>query len=153
LSQLEGPGRVISDQPTNKLTIMASGRDVLASREAIRELDVPRRQVYIDAMRPAAQPSNGLRLGTSSHATSTPSANGSLLVGGVQAPDLKSTNLASPTAANGLIGGLLGSALPGSQSLLGKSIPSYAILFQALADNAHTNILSTMPILVVDNER
>lgn len=153
LSRLEGPVRVISDKPTNKLLVMSSGRDFLALREVIRELDVPRRQVYIEAMILEVQLSNGLSLGTSSHGSYTSSATGSLLVGGVQAPDLKSTNLASLTAANGLIGGLLGSTLEGSQALFGKSIPSYAVLFQALADNSHTNILSTMPIIVVDNEQ
>jgi general secretion pathway protein D len=71
----------------------------------------------------------------------------------VQAPDLKSTNLSTLTAASGLIGGLIGSSLPGSSALFGKSIPSYAVLFQALADTSHTNILSTMPIIVVDNEQ
>jgi len=40
---------VISDQPTNKLIVMSSGRDFLAIRDVIRELDVPRRQVYIEA--------------------------------------------------------------------------------------------------------
>ncbi len=153
LSRLEGPVRVISDKPTNKLLVMSSGRDFLAIREVIRELDVPRRQVYIEAMILEVQLSNGLSLGTSSHGSYTSAATGSLLVGGVQAPDLKSTNLASLTAANGLIGGLLGSTLAGSQALFGKSIPSYAVLFQALADNSHTNILSTMPIIVVDNEQ
>lgn len=153
LSRLAGPVRVISDKPTNKLIVMCSGRDFLAIREVIRELDVPRRQVYIEAMILEVQLSNGLQLGTSSHGAYTTSTTGSLLVGGVQAPDLKSTNLASLTAANGLIGGLLGSTLAGSQALFGKSIPSYAILFQALADSAHTNILSTMPIIVVDNEQ
>jgi general secretion pathway protein D len=148
--QLEGPVRVISDKPTNKVIVMSSGRDFIAIREVIRELDVPRRQVYIEAVILEVQSTNGLHAGVSAHSAYSPGGNGSMIVGGVQASNLKSTNLESLAAANGLIGGLIGSS---TKLLFGKSIPSYAILFQALADNSHTNILSTMPIIVVDNEQ
>ncbi|HSD89518.1 MAG TPA: type II secretion system secretin GspD [Kofleriaceae bacterium] len=152
LGQLEGPVRVISDKPTNKLLVMASGRDFLAIREVIRELDVPRRQVYIEAMILEVQLSNGTQLGTSSHGGYSVGDNGSLLVGGVQTPELRSTNVSSIASSSGLIGGIIGKTLEGSKDLFGMDIPSYAILFQALADTSRTNILSTMPIIVVDNE-
>lgn len=152
LSQLEGTVRIISDKPTNKLIIMASGRDFLAVREVIRELDVPRRQVYIEATILEVQANNGTNLGVSSH-TSYSTGSGSVVVGGVQAPNLKSTNLSTLTSASGLVGGLIGSTLSGSASLFGQSIPSYGVLLQALATTNNANILSTMPILVVDNEQ
>jgi general secretion pathway protein D len=148
LGQLQGSVRVIAEPKTNKLLVMSSGRDFLAIREVIRALDVPRRQVYIEAMILEVQVSNGTKLGTSSHGAYDAGTDNALLIGGVQAPDLKSTSTASLLAANGLIGGLLGP----TQLILGQSIPSYGILFQALADRARTNILSTMPIIVVDNE-
>lgn len=150
--ELEGPVRVISDKATNKLLVMSSGRDFLAIREVIRELDVPRRQVYIEAMILEVQVSNGSTFGASAHG-GLPGDNGSLLVGGVQPPNLKSTKLGTLASASGLIGGIIGKTLENSQSLLGTSIPSYAVLFQALADHSRTNILSTMPIIVVDNEQ
>ncbi|HEY5924999.1 MAG TPA: type II secretion system secretin GspD [Kofleriaceae bacterium] len=152
LGSLQGPVRVISDPKTNKLLVMASGRDFLSIREVIRELDVPRRQVYIEAMILEVQIDNGRQLGTSSHGGYN-YGDSSVLVGGVQAPNLKSTSLESLVSANGLIGGLVGKTLKHSQALLGTSIPSYAILFQALSTNSRTNILSTMPIIVVDNEQ
>ncbi len=148
LSQLTGPVRIISDKSTNKLIVMSSGRDFLAIREVIRELDVPRRQVYIEAMILEVQLGNGTSLGTSSH-TTYGYGDSSLLVGGVQTPDLKSTSLSSLLGANGLIGGIVGK----TSTALGQSIPSYAVLFQAVADHSRTNILSTMPIIVVDNEQ
>ncbi len=150
--ELEGPVRVISDKPTNKLLVMSSGRDFLAIREVIRELDVPRRQVYIEAMILEVQVSNGSTFGVSAHG-GLPGSNGSLLVGGVQPPNLKSTKIGTLASASGLIGGIIGKTLEHSQTLLGTSIPSYAVLFQALADHSRTNILSTMPIIVVDNEQ
>ncbi|HUS28650.1 MAG TPA: type II secretion system secretin GspD [Kofleriaceae bacterium] len=151
MTQLQGPVRVISDAPTNKLLVMSSGRDFLALRDVIRELDVPKRQVYIEAMILEVQTGNGLQVGTSSHGGYNFGGNNSVLVGGVQAPNLRTTSLDSLLSANGLIGGLIGKTLEGSKELLGQSIPSYAVLFQALADTSKTNILSTMPIIVVDN--
>lgn len=154
LASVQGPVKIISDTPTNRLIIMASGRDFLAVRDVIRALDVPRRQVYIEAMILEVNVGNGLKLGTSSHTTYSAGSGQSVLVAGVQAPDLKSTSVDSLAGKSGLIGGLLGKALTGTAGqLLGTSFPSYAVMFQAMADSSRTNILSTMPIIVVDNEQ
>ncbi len=153
LAAVQGPVKIISDKPTNKLIVVGSGRDFLAVREVIRELDVPRRQVYIEAMILEVLASSGLQFGTSSHTTYSNGSGNSVLVAGVQTPSLKSTSVSSLASQSGLIGGLLGKSLTGTAaSLLGTSFPSYAVMFQALADSTTTNILSTMPIIVVDNE-
>jgi general secretion pathway protein D len=52
-----------------------------------------------------------------------------------------------------LIGGLIGAPLTNSQTFLGTSIPSYAVLFQAMASQANTNILSAPHIIAIDNEK
>jgi general secretion pathway protein D len=148
LTQLQGPVRVISDKPTNRLLVMSSGRDFIAIRDVIRELDIPRRQVYIEAMILEVNATNGLQLGAAGHGAY--SSGDKTYVGGVQMPQLRTTDLKSTfAAAKGLIGGLV----TPETKLFGLSIPSYAVLFQAVADSSHTNILSTMPIIVVDNEQ
>jgi general secretion pathway protein D len=153
LAAVQGPVKIISDKPTNKLIVVGSGRDFLAVREVIRELDVPRRQVYIEAMILEVLASNGMQFGTSSHTTYSNGSGNSVLVAGVQTPSLRSTSVSSLASQSGLIGGLLGKSLTGTAArLLGTSFPSYAVMFQALADSTTTNILSTMPIIVVDNE-
>jgi general secretion pathway protein D len=127
---------------------MSSGRDFIAIREVIRELDVPRRQVYIEAMILEVNASNGLEFGSASHGAYV--SGDQTYVGGIQMPQLKTTDLKSTFgAAKGLIGGLVAP----ETKLFGLSIPSYAVLFQAVAEQSHTNILSTMPIIVVDNEQ
>ncbi len=157
VTQVQGPVRVIADKPTNKIIVMSSGRDFVAMRDVIRELDVPRRQVYIEALLLEVQVGAGLNIGTASHG-GVPFGDQSMLISGVQMPKLRSLpnpetgSYDSLGSASGLIGGLLGKTLEGSKELFGMSIPSYAILFQALADNSHTNILSSMPLIVVDNE-
>ena len=151
-SSLEGQVRVTHDAPTNSLVVVASGRDFLAVRDVIRKLDTPRQQVYIEAVIMEVQLGNELKLGTSSHGGVPIDGGNGIILGGVQTPDLRSTNLSTLISASGLIGGLIGAPLAESERLLGASIPSDAILFQALATSANTNVLSTPFIMASDNQ-
>jgi general secretion pathway protein D len=149
---IEGQVRVTHDAPTNSLVVVASGHDFLALRDVIRKLDVPRRQVYIEAVILEVQLGNELKLGSSSHGGLPINDGEALILGGVQTPDLRSTNLTTLISASGLIGGLIGAPLAESERLLGVSIPSYAVLFQALATSNNTNVLSTPFIMATDNQ-
>ena len=151
-TSLEGQVRIIGDKATNSLLVMASGRDFVAIKRVIKDLDLPRRQIFIEAMILEVQLSKNLNLGSSSHG-GYPTDNGSLVLGGVQTPDLKSLNLSSLISATGLVGGLIGAPLTNSQTFLGTSIPSYGILFQALSTQDNTNILSTPHVIAIDNEK
>ncbi len=151
-ASLEGQVRVIGDKATNSLIIMASGRDFLAVREVVKRLDQARRQIFIEALILEVQINKQLNIGSSSHG-GYPTSGGDLILGGVQTPDLRSLNLSSLISATGLIGGLIGAPLTNSQTFLGTSIPSYGILFQALASQDNTNILSAPHIIAIDNEK
>jgi len=151
-TSLEGTVRVIGDKPTNSLIVMSSGRDYVAIKDVIRRLDQPRRQIFIEALILEVQLSKDLNLGTSSHG-GMPVNNGDLIIGGVQTPSLKSLDLTTLAAATGLIGGLVGAPLANSTALLGTSIPSYGILFQALATQDNSNILSAPHVIAIDNEK
>jgi len=149
---LEGTVRIIGDKATNSLIVMSSGRDFIAIKRVIKDLDQTRRQVFIEALILEVQLSKDLNIGTSSHG-GYPTSRGDLLIGGVQTPNLKSLDLTSLVSANGLIGGLIGAPLTNSQTFLGTSIPSYGILFQALATQDNTNILSAPHVIAIDNEK
>ncbi|MBS1120723.1 MAG: ral secretion pathway protein [Deltaproteobacteria bacterium] len=149
---LEGQVRIIGDKATNALIVMSSGRDFVAIKRVVKDLDQPRRQIFIEALILEVQLSKDLSIGTSSHG-GLPTDRGDLLLGGVQTPNLKSLDIKSLAAANGLIGGLIGAPLTNSQTFLGTSIPSYGILFQALATQDNTNILSAPAIIAIDNEK
>ncbi|HEY0195376.1 MAG TPA: type II secretion system secretin GspD [Kofleriaceae bacterium] len=152
-ASLEGQVRVIGDKPTNSLILVSSGRDFLAIKDVIRQLDHPRRQIFIEALILEVQLSKGLDIGTSSHGGYQAN-NDTLVLGGVQTANLKSISAASSLAsATGLIGGLIGSPLTASQTFLGTSIPSYGVLFQALASQDNTDILSAPHIIAIDNEK
>lgn len=151
-TSLEGQVRIIGDKATNSLLVVASGRDFVAIKRVIKDLDQPRRQIFIEALILEVQLAKGLNLGSSSHG-GYPMDNGSLVLGGVQTPDLRSLNLSSLISATGLVGGLIGAPLTNSQQFLGTSIPSYGLLFQALATQDNTNILSTPHVIAIDNEK
>ncbi|MBL0218998.1 MAG: type II secretion system secretin GspD [Myxococcales bacterium] len=151
-TSLEGQVRVIGDKPTNSLIVMSSGRDYIAIKDVIKRLDQPRRQIFIEALILEVQLSKDLSIGSSSHG-GLPINNGDLVLGGVQTPTLRSLDLKTLAAATGLIGGLVGAPLANSQTLLGTSIPSYAILFQALASQDNSNILSAPHVIAIDNEK
>ncbi|MEO6773774.1 MAG: type II secretion system secretin GspD [Kofleriaceae bacterium] len=150
---LEGQVRITNDDPTNSLIVMSSGRDYLAIKNVIQRLDHPRRQVFIEALILEVTLNKELDLGTSSHGGLPVNNGGALVLGGVQTSTLKSLNVSSLASLTGLIGGLVGSPLTNSQTFLGTSIPSYAVLFQALATQDNTNILSAPHIIAIDNEK
>lgn len=151
-TSLEGQVRVIGDKPTNSLIVMSSGRDYVAIKDVIKRLDQPRRQIFIEALILEVNLSKDMSLGTSSHG-GIPYNDGDLMLGGVQTPSLRSLDIKTLAAATGLIGGLIGAPLANSQTLLGTSIPSYGILFQALATQDNSNILSAPHVIAIDNEK
>jgi general secretion pathway protein D len=152
-SSFEGQVRITHDAPTNALVVLSSGRDFEALKGVVRELDVPRRQVFIEAVILELNVGSGLDLGSSFHG-GLPIGEGEdgVLFGGVQGSDLRSLDLTSLASATGLIGGLIGPVLPNSQELIGTTIPSYAMLFQALAKSSNVNVLSSPHVLATNNE-
>ncbi len=152
-ASLEGQVRIVGDKPSNSLIVMSSGRDFIAIKKVIKDLDQPRRQVFIEALILEVQLSSETDIGTSSHGGYPIGGSGSLVLGGVQSSNLRSLDLTTLISATGLIGGLVGSPLANSQTILGKSIPSYGLLFQALANQANTNILSAPHIIAINNEK
>jgi general secretion pathway protein D len=151
---LEGQVRVVNDDPTNSLIVMSTGRDYVAIKDVIRRLDQPRRQIFIEALIFEVQLDKTLNLGTAGHG-GIPVDNGQALVlGGIENPNgPNSLNVASLAGLSGLIGGVIGSPLTNSQTFLGTTIPSFAILIQALANHNNTNVLSAPHIIAIDNEK
>jgi len=144
---IEGQVRVIADPPTNSLIVMSSGHDFLAVKDVIKQLDLPRRQVYIEAMILEVEVDNSRSLGTASHGGVQLDGSNALVLGGVETGDVNSTAVLSSLASvQGLFAGVIS-----SQTLLGQNIPSFAVLFRALAKQSDTNIISAPSIIAVDN--
>jgi general secretion pathway protein D len=147
----EGQVRITHDQPTNSIVAVASVKDFLALRDVIRKLDVARPQVYIEANIVEIGVTNSTEYGTSWHGGADVG-DGNLVLGGVQHNRLASLNVASIATSTGLIGGALGPLLDNAEQLLGTTIPSFGVLFNALANSDSLNILSSPHIITTDNE-
>ncbi len=147
----EGQVRITHDQPTNSIVAVASVKDFLALRDVIRKLDIARPQVYIEANIVEIGVTNNVEFGTSWHGGADVG-DGSLVLGGVQHTRLSSLNVASIATSTGLIGGALGPLLDNAEQLLGTTIPSFGVLFNALANSDSLNILSSPHIITTDNE-
>jgi general secretion pathway protein D len=145
----EGQVRVTHDKPTNALVVVASVKDFLALKDVIQRLDTPRRQVFIEATIMEVQTDSSLDLGASFHGGALK--DGTLFLGGLQTPTLRSIDPTTLAGATGLIGGALGEVL-NTEEFFGVSIPSFGVLVQALAASSNVNVLSSPHILTTDNE-
>jgi general secretion pathway protein D len=151
--QIEGKVRVMADKSTNTLLVLSTGRDYLALKEVIDALDQPRPQVYIETMIVEITVNNELLTDGSVHGTSA--FDKALLFGGAHTTSFNSVvpvNTAEPAsssvASRGLVLGMLGPSV----SALGLTLPSYGVLFNALATSSRTNVLSTPAMMALDNE-
>lgn len=154
VSIFSGEVQITEDKSTNSLIVVASAKDYLALLRVIKELDKPRRQVFVEATILEVALSKVRDLGLAFHGGYAIGSgeNQSLLLGGSNAT--KSIFL-DPASLTGLAAGLRGPALKNAESLLGIpgiSFPTFGIFFQALQSNNDVNIISSPHILTTDNE-
>ncbi len=151
----EGEVRVTADKATNALIITSSGRDYAQMRLVIDELDMRRRQVFIEAVIMDVGVDHSTTLGTSFHAGTQANLGGggdSLFLGGFQASNSASFPL-NQDALQGAALGVRGPDLPGTSNLLGTglSIPAFGVVLNAIASNSDSNVLATPHIIATDN--
>ncbi|MFH1438370.1 MAG: type II secretion system secretin GspD [Pseudomonadota bacterium] len=154
----EGEIKITHDKPTNSLVIVSTTRDYASLRKVIEKLDIPRRQVFVEAIIMEVTLVKQRTLGMSTHG-GTASNFGGLdekgLVYGASTFSGLSSILIDPTSLMGLAVGLRGPEITGAEGILGTgiSIPSFGVTINALQTNNDVNILSTPNILATDNEQ
>lgn len=155
----EGDVRISSDKPTNSLVILASGRDYITVRDLIKQLDLPRMQVFVEATILEISVDKTRKLGVAWHGGTTLNTGNdqSLLFGGSEPSQDVNSILFSPAALSGLAAGLRGPAIPGADKILGlppgTSVPSFGVFVQALQNNGDVNVVSMPHVLTTDNEK
>lgn len=156
-SIFQGPVQVQPDTATNSLVIVASNKDFLALKRVIKELDRPRRQVFVEVTILEVSLDKTRNLGISMHA-GDPIGSGdkkSLLFGGSITNSSLNSIVLNPLSLMGLAVGLRGPEIKEAESLLGIpgfSLPSFGIMFQALQTDNAVNVISSPHILTTDNE-
>lgn len=171
-SLFEGEVKITADKATNSLLIMSSAHDYRALRGIIEKLDMPRRQVYVEAAILEINLNDQESVGINWHAPLKfkPGSLGPLPVDNSSLGFLQSSQNSSqpsPTftaltslagllgATGGSIGGLFGSAtrLPALADGTPFTLPAFGIILKWLQTTTNTNVLSTPHILTTDNEQ
>jgi general secretion pathway protein D len=143
--------RIGADKVANAVVVFASAPDFAAVRDLVAKLDVPRRQVYVEATVLDLSVDHERALGISFH---DGSALGSGAVGlvGSGSSALNSLNLSAQTVASALgAGGLLAGVVGPSFQVFGQDVPSFGVLLQALESEKDVDVLSRPHLLTMDN--
>ncbi|MCB9727316.1 MAG: type II secretion system secretin GspD [Deltaproteobacteria bacterium] len=156
----EGELKITPYEPTNSLIIESTLKDYLALQKVIRQLDVRRKQVYVEAIIMEISQNKQRDIGISGSGGATVDVAGNTLpllfgVGGLGL-DVSSalSTLSSGGGALGLQGPLLDvpAGDSGGTAAGTFSIPQFGFLLKALQTTSNVNVLSTPHILTVENE-
>ncbi len=145
-----GEVRISFAKSTNVLIVVASDEDFRSVREVVRELDVQRAQVYVEAVIMELSVEKARQLGFSFHG-GTGLSDGSTLIAASQ-PGGSTFVTDEESAAGMLVKGLSVALLGPSFDLLGISVPSLGALFQAARSNGDIDVLSSPQLLATDHE-
>jgi general secretion pathway protein D len=138
---------ITAEPATNSLVIMASKPDYQRLLELVKQLDIKRRQVLVEALLLEVAVDNRTSLSTE-FITSTGGSDGGVMavnnLGNLTGLLSDPTKLSDFSVAAASAGSL---KLPG-----GFTVPSQTILMSAAAKNSNVNVLSSPNILATDNE-
>ncbi|MFO0574935.1 MAG: type II secretion system secretin GspD [Polyangia bacterium] len=155
--------KVTPDKATNSLVIVATNKDFLTLRDVIRRLDLPRRQVFIEATVMEVTIAKQRNLGLAYHGGYPIDIAGqqTTVIGGLESGKLNSLSPLSALALTGLVGGAIGPQFS-ANSIFGQGAtgtgssvlpPMFGVLIQALQTNSESNVLQVPNILTTDNEK
>ncbi len=144
--------RITADENTNSLVMIAAPEDFRILRSVVDRLDIPRRQVFVEAVVMEIGSEDELAAGIGFHSGSA-GEDGTL---GYGAAALGGNSLAVPLASadllSGLAMGIFGQAIEVPLSTGTISVPAFGIAINALQTNSGVSILSNPNLLVLDNE-
>ncbi|MFN8640298.1 MAG: secretin N-terminal domain-containing protein [Candidatus Binatia bacterium] len=149
--EVEGIVRITADPSTNALIINASPQDYETLKQVIAQLDVRRRQVYVEAIVMEVRLETQRALGIEMQGAAG-TGNG-VLLGRVNFANLNA--FSDPTGqAIGGISGLLAAAASNQTIRLpnGTVVPAQQLLITASEGNSDVNILSAPNIVTTDNQ-
>ena len=150
---LQGEVRIGADKVSNSIIVFAAGPDYLMVRDLISKLDLPRRQVYVEAtildlsidkarnLGLALHGGQDLGGGTTGFVSNQSSSTNSLVV--------DTASLVSLFGAGGLTAGVFGKAL----QFGGVTVPSFGVVLQALESSKDVNVISRPHLLTMDNTK
>jgi len=153
----QGEVRITHDTPTNSLVITASRDDYLRLKRVVDQLDIPRKQVFVETVIMEVSDQTSKDNGVSWHGGGIASGDG----GSASIIGARGSSSISPAGALldgsllaglglGIFGEALNVALPGIDG--GLEIPAFGVVLRFLQEDSSTNVLSAPNILTLDNE-
>jgi general secretion pathway protein D len=151
-----GEVKISADKATNALVIVASQADYKNIIRVIEQLDIPRRQVFVEAVIMEVNLDRNSEFGINFHSGyqlstdqgAVPGLFGTKYTKQGLPPSFSLANLAN---FGGFLAGLQGPVIPELRKL-GIDIPAFGVVLHALQQSSDVNVLSTPHILTSDNE-
>jgi general secretion pathway protein D len=164
---LQGDVRIGADPVSNSLIVFANGQDFLMVRDLVAKLDIPRRQVYVDATILDLTADQTRNTGVSWHGgtdVANGQATGMISSGGksilVDTSSASSGSTSATTVSTAMQLASLFTGAGGTAALFGKafdvagvSVPSVGVVLQALEHNRDVNVISRPHLLTMDNTK
>ena len=139
---------VTADPATRSLIVDAPYQETRRLEKLIANLDVERKQVYIEVYLLEVTMDHNLTTGAGAH-FARENSDGSLGVISTN-PSLDSSSIAPGTSAlQGLAAGVFGSTV--ASQFLGQDFPSFGVIIQALESNTDVNTISEPHVTTADN--
>ncbi len=148
---LSKDARIVADQATNSLVIMADQDDYLVLEQVIQKLDIPRMMVFIEALFMEVNVDKDFSLGVEWQGIKTFSYDGKnagAFAGSSPSNFDTLTGIAAGTLPKGFSMGVISDAI----EIAGVKFPNLAAVVNAYQQDRDVHILSTPQILTTDNE-
>lgn len=148
----DGDARIAPDPATNSLAIVADPDEYEAIADLVGELDVARRQVFVDAVFVELTSTGGEELGLGAHILPGDDSPG-LFSAQLDPTQTMSSFAVSPDLLSGLAAGVFGPAievLAPDGSLL--SVPTFGIALRALQVNSDMQVMGNPALLALDHQ-
>jgi len=149
-----GEVKVTADKNTNSLVVIASQADYRNVVKLVQRLDIPRRQVFVEAVIMEVNLEDDTELGASMHAGAlkdftfgNTSGSGIGVLGSALGGLSSLGGVSSLASLNGFLAGIQGPPI----TISGVSIPSFGIVLQALQSSSDVNVISTPHVIMTDN--
>jgi general secretion pathway protein D len=143
--------QIAADPSTNALAILADEADFTPIRELIAQLDVARRQVFVDAVFVELTSDDGREFAVNGHVLGTDGQPVSLS-SQTDADDGTSFSV-TPGLLNGLAAGVFGPLIdvigPAGDAL---SVPTFGIAMRALQSDSDVHVMGNPALLVLDHQ-
>ena len=153
--ELQGGVKVTADEATNSLVITASPKDYdTLMMKVVSQLDIPRRQVYLEAIVMELSVGKTRQTGLSGNLGNIFNVLGGSLAGFGALLPIAQTDLATIAgAAGGFGGGVVSDQTISFTTAAGTTtVPAISAIIHALQSDTDSNILSTPSILTLDNQ-